>query len=831
MEALWKKERKRERRRGRYRSRSALRGGGVVTALAGLVASLAAGTTADAASSGGASAAGAVRHPVAYVDPLIGSANGGNTYPGANLPFGMIAWSPTSTAGDQTNTAAANGYSYDTTRLRGFSLTHVNGAGCHPGAAGDVPIMPFVGDVDTSPSADTKDAKYAANFSHADEKAEPGRYRVGLDSGAVTDLAVSERAGVADFTFPADKPANLLFRVSNSLNGSEDAHIAIDEKARKVTGWVETGAFCGRRANGGENNRTSYYRLYFTASFDRAFSGVGTWQDDRLSAGSTMAGGGEGYATGADRAGRGSGGYVSFDTGRDNDVRMRLGISYVSLAGAEANLRGEIAPRASVADVADAGRAAWDRTLRRVRIGGGSEAQRTTFYTALYHALQQPNLISDRDGRYSGMDRVTRRVERGQGAQYSNFSGWDQYRAQVQLLALLEPRVAGDFAQSLFNFAKQNDGVWDRWVHISGATHVMTGDPTAATLATFYAMGVRNFDAEGAFDSLYRQATVPHPDGLSDAGCPGQCEGQRPNLAQYLDSRYAAQDACHCWGGAAETLEDSVADAALAQWARQLGREREYKELSERGGYWKNVFNPQATAGAGYIQARNLDGTWVAPFDPASDRGFAQGSAATYTWMVPQDVQGLAEAMGGRDTAAARLDGFFHKPDGSWSVRGGDALRYDPTNEPGIHAPWLYNALGQPWKTQETVREIVDTVYGTGPAGLPGNDDLGTMSAWYVFAALGIYPQAPGRADLLLTGPLFPRAVIAGAGQRRALTITAPAASDANVYVDEVRVNGERRNASWVGGSLVRSGGSLSFALKAQPDTAWATAPGGLPRR
>ncbi|MFE3142247.1 GH92 family glycosyl hydrolase [Streptomyces scopuliridis] len=824
MEALRKRE-KREWRRGRYRSRAAVRGGGVVAALAGIVASLAVGTTADAASS-----AEVVRQPVAYVDPLIGSANGGNTYPGANLPFGMIAWSPTSTAGDQTNTAAANGYSYNTTRLRGFSLTHVNGAGCHPGAAGDVPIMPFVGDVDSSPSADTKDAKYAANFSHANEKAEPGRYRLGLDSGAVTDLAVSERAGVADFTFPADKPANLLFRVSNSLNGSEDAHIAIDEKARKVTGWVETGAFCGRRANGGENNRTSYYRLYFTASFDRAFSGVGTWQNDRLSAGSTTADGGEGYATGADRAGRGSGGYVSFDTARDNDVRMRLGISYVSLAGAEANLRGEIAPRASVADVAADGRAAWDRKLRGVRISGGSEAQRTTFYTALYHALQQPNLISDRDGRYPGMDRVTRRVERGQGAQYSNFSGWDQYRAQVQLLALLEPRVAGDFAQSLFNFARQNDGVWDRWVHISGATHVMTGDPTAATLATFYAMGVRNFDAEGAFDSLYRQATVPHPDGLSNAGCPGQCEGQRPNLAQYLDSHYAAQDACHCWGGAAETLEDSVADAALAQWARQLGRDREYRELSERGGYWKNVYNPQATAGAGYIQARNLDGTWVTPFDPASDRGFAQGSAATYTWMVPQDVQGLADAMGGRETAAARLDGFFHKPDGSWSVRGGDPLRYDPTNEPGIHAPWLYNALGQPWKTQETVREIVDTVYGTGPSGLPGNDDLGTMSAWYVFAALGIYPQAPGRADLLLTGPLFPRAVLAPAGERRAITITAPAASDANLYVDSVRLNGERRNASWLGGSLVRSGGSLCFTLSDRPNTDWATVSGGLPR-
>ncbi len=812
-------------RRKRLGRRSALAGGGVAVAIGALLAPLV-----EAPAASAAPRADEVRHPVTYVDPLIGSAGGGNTYPGANLPFGMIAWSPTSTAGDQTNTAAANGYSYDTTRVRGFSLTHVNGAGCHPGAAGDVPIMPFVGEVDSSPTADTKDQKYAVGFSHEKEKAEPGRYRVGLDSGAAADLAVSERAGVADFTFPKDAPARLLFRTSNSLNGSENAHIEIDPERRKVTGWVLTGAFCGRRANGGENNRKTYYRLHFSASFDRAFSTVGTWENDRLAPGATTADGGEGYLTGADRAGRGSGGYVGFDTTRDNDVRMRLGISYVSLAGAEANLRAEIAPRASVADVAAAGRAAWDRRLRAIRISGGSEPRRTAFYTALYHALQQPNLISDTDGRYPGMDGTPHRLERGQTAQYGNFSGWDQYRAQVQLLALLQPRVAGDFAQSLFNFARQNGGVWDRWVHISGATHVMTGDPSAATLATFYAMGVRNFDAKGAFDSLYRQATVPHPDGLSDKGCPGQCEGQRPNLAQYLDSGYAAQDACHCWGGAAETLEDSVADDALARWARLLGRKKEADELGARGGYWRHVFNPDATATAGYIQARNRDGSWVTPFDPASDRGFAQGSAATYTWMVPQDVQGLAEAMGGRESAATRLDGFFHQPDGSWSVRGGDPLRYDPTNEPGIHAPWLYNALGQPWKTQETVRQTVATVYGTGPKGLPGNDDLGTMSAWYVFAALGIYPQAPGRAEALLTGPLFPRAVIAPAGQRRALTIGAPDASDTHLYVHAVRVNGTPHATSWLDGSFLRQGGSLSFELADRPDTTWATDPGGLPR-
>ncbi|MEU8707770.1 GH92 family glycosyl hydrolase [Streptomyces sp. NPDC048565] len=773
-----------------------------------------------------------VTRPTAYVDPMIGTSNGGNTYPGAVRPYGMMAWSPTSTKGDQTSTGAANGYEHGVTRMRGLSLTHVNGAGCDPGAAGDVPIMPIVGDITSSPSADTKDAVYASDFSHDDERAVAGRYTVGLESGATADLAVSERAGVADFSFPADKPANLLFRVSNSLNGSEDAEIKIDTAHRKVTGSVLTGAFCGRRANGGTNNRKSYYRLYFSASFDRAFSSTGTWRDDTLAPGATSGSGGEGYATGADRAGRGSGGWVGFDTSADDDVRMRIGISYVSQKGAEANLREEISPRDSVDDIARAGSAAWDRELASARVGGGSEAQRTSFYTALYHSLMQPNLISDTDGRYPGMDGKPHRVTRGQKAQYSNFSGWDQYRAQIQLLALLKPKIAGDFAQSLYNFSEQNDGVWDRWVHVNGATHVMTGDPTAATLATFYAMGVRNFDYEGAFESLARQATVPHEDGLSDAGCPGQCTGQRPNLAQYLDSHYAAQDVCHCWGGAAETLEDAVADAALGRWARLLGRDEEAKAFEERGQWWRNVYNPEATDGAGttgYIQARNLDGSWVTPFSPGSDTGFAQGTSATYTWMVPQDVQGLAEAMGGRDVAAERLDGFFHKEDGSWSVKGGDSLRYDPTNEPGIHAPWLYNALGQPWKTQETVREIVNTVYGTGPSGLPGNDDLGTMSAWYVFSALGLYPQTPGSATMLLGAPLFPTAVL-DRPQGGDIRISAPQADATHPYIDAVKVDGRQSDRSWTDARLVTRGGSLAYRLADRPNTSWATGPAGLPQ-
>ncbi|MBB5132141.1 putative alpha-1,2-mannosidase [Thermocatellispora tengchongensis] len=811
------------------RANRVARHGFAVLLTAGVVLS-GAGVSAVPASASASAAASAktVSDPVPYVDPFIGTRNGGNTWPGASRPFGMISWSPTSTQGDQTNTGGANGYQYDVTRVRGFALTHVNGAGCHPGAAGDVPIMPYVGAVNSSPSADATDRIYAADFLHNHEQAEPGHYKVTLSSGVTTDLAVTTRAGVGEFTFPRGSQANLLFRVSNSLNGSEDAEITIDPAGQKVTGSVLTGAFCGRRANGGINNRKSYYRLYFTAHFDRPFASTGTWKDGTHQPGGTTARGGEGYATGADRQGRGSGGWVGFDTSGDPTVRMRVGISYVSLEGAERNLKAEIGQRDTVEKVAEDAAGEWRRKLRAVRIAGGTTPQRTAFYTALYHAFLQPNILSDVDGRYLGMDRAVHKVEKGQKAQYGNFSGWDQYRAHVQLLALLEPEVAGEFAQSLFNYAKQNGGVWDRWVHVNGATHVMTGDPSAATLATFYAMGVRNFDVEGAFDSLVRQATVPHPDGLLDAGCPGQCVGQRPNLQQYMDSKYSAHDVCHCWGGAAETLEASVADAALANWARLLGRDEEYKTFSERGRWWRNVYNPQATPNAGYIQARKLDGSWLTPFNPGSDAGFAQGTSATYTWMVPQDVQGLAEAMGGREVAAARLDGFFHKPDGSWSVRGGDALRYDPTNEPGIHAPWLYNALGKPWKTQETVRQIVDTVYSDGPAGLPGNDDLGTMSAWYVYAALGLYPQAPGRAEMLLSSPLFTRAEIRPAGGKT-ITIEAPDASPVNKYVTGVELRGKAHTKSWVDGSLIERGGTLRVELGWQPSQTWGTAEADIP--
>lgn len=755
-----------------------------------------------------------------HVDPLIGTSNGGNTYPGAVRPFGMFSWSPTSTAGDQTNTAASNGYSYDKTKLRGFSLTHVNGAGCHPGASGDVPIFPHTGDMTVSPSADTKDEVYASTFSHENERAVPGRYTLALDNGVSTDVAATTRGGVGTIAFPAGRPANLLFRTSNSLNGSESADIRIDPKTKTVTGSVLTGAFCGRRGNGGGSNKRSYYRLHFVAQFDRTFTKTGTWQNERLRPGTVRSSGGEGYETGAARAGQGSGGWVTFAPG--STVNMKVAISYTSLAAARANMAAEIRAKDTVQTVAKAADRQWDEQLSRVEVTGGDDTQRTKLYTALYHSFLQPNVVNDVKGTYWGADQRVHRLVRGQRAQLGNFSGWDQYRAHTQLLALLEPQVAGDFAQSLLNLSRQHGGVWDRWIHLTGWTHVMTGDPSAPTLAGMYALGVRNFDSRAAFRSLYRQATVPHPDGLSTYGCPGQCAGVRPDLAQYMKLGYVPQDGGHSWGGAAETLEDAVADYSLADWAHRLGLPEEEAVMRRRAGNWRNTFNPYATPNGGYQQARNADGSWVGPFSPETGLGFAQGSSATYTWMVPHDVAALAAAMGGDAVAAARLDAFFRKPDGTW-VTGGDPLRYDATNEPGIHTPWLYNALGRPWKTQETVRAMERIAYGTGPKGLPGNDDLGTMSAWYVFAALGMYPQNPARGDMLLSSPTFPKAVIRRNGGAT-ITIHAPQASPEHLYIDGVRLNGRTWTKSWLPESVMNDGGTVRVALRTTPNTSWATA-------
>jgi predicted alpha-1,2-mannosidase len=774
------------------------------------------------------------------VNPLIGTAGGGNTFPGAVLPFGMFSWSPENTRGDAADgnasrAAAPGGYHYEVTRIRGFSLTHLSGTGCR-GASGDIPFMPLTREVTSSPSADAKHAIFASDFSHDDESARAGVYEVTLASGVSVQLAATLRSGAGRFSYPRGEPAVMLIRSSDTQIGSEDAGISVDTPSRTISGWVKSGNFCGYLSPAG---RRSYYTLHFVAIFDRPFTATGTWQDDELRPGTTSAKGGTSYGAGGyPPAGKGSGAYVSFAPG--STVNVRVGISYVSAANARRNLTAEQPAHATVASVSRDAHLAWNRMLGRVQVTGGSATERRVFYTALYHSLLHMNVFNDVNGEYRGFDGQVHLVRAPQRVQYANFSGWDVYRSQVQLVALLEPGIAGDMAQSLFNQATQNNGVWDRWTHNNGATSVMEGDPSPPAVASMAAFGARNFDLKGALASLKRAATVPTPLDLSNTGCRVMCRGQRPSLDKWLSIHYIPT-VSNAWGGAGETLEDATADFALAQLAQRVGDSESHRIFMERSDYWRNIFNSTPTivvntgrgrrgAGpppangekpqpGGYIQNRNDDGTWP-PLDPASSTGFAEGSAVQYTWMVPFNQRGLVEAIGSKARANERLDAFFKRPDGSWALTRSGGLHAELSNEPSIATPFVYLYTGQPDKAQEIVRHVQTTLWKDAPDGIPGNDDLGAMSSWYVWTALGLYPGIPGRAELLVTTPLFPRIVVNRASGQT-ITVEAPGASSRTGYVQGLRVNGRVSSRAWLPESFALEGGHLSFIVGSQRAPGW----------
>jgi predicted alpha-1,2-mannosidase len=756
--------------------------------------------------------------PAALVNPFMGTTNGGNVFPGAVMPFGMVSFSPEETPlpGSGLIVAAPGGYEWRSNGVRGFGLAHVSGSGC-AGAGGDIPVMPVTREIKTSPSLAPN--LYSAYLDHSKETASPGSYSVQLGNGAGVDLAATLRTGVARFTFPRDKPANLLFRTSDTEVGSSDASIRIDAANRTVTGSVTSGNFCGYLS---PDRRQSYYTLHFVAVFDEDFTVGGTWRDGSVKPGSVEGQGGTGYGDdGFPVPGKGSGGWIAFDPAKTPTVTMRIGISYVDEAGARANLVSESPPGRTLEATRIAARTAWNQELGRIAITGGSRDERTVFTTALYHSLIDPSVTSDVDGRYRGMDGQIHHVGPKQAVQYANFSGWDVYRSQVQLLTLLEPRVGSDFAQSLLNQAEQYGGEWDRWTHLTGATGVMNGDPAAPSVAAIYAFGGRAFDLEGAYRSLLKAATVPTAKDLSRTGCEVLCVGERPGLDQWLKLHYMPLGAPG-WGSAADTLELAAADFGVAQLARMTGDKANERLFLERAGWWRNLFNPQS----GYIQPRRADGSWTA-FDPASDEEFVEGSGAQYRWMVPFDPAGLFASLGGRDKALAALDTFFRDPDGHWAVTKAGPLHSELDNEPSIASPWLYDFAGAPWKTQAVVREAMRKIWTNSPNGISGNDDLGEMSSWYVWAAMGLYPLYPGRADLVIGSPLFPDIRIERPGAP--IHIVAMGASGDAPYVHQLSVNGRPTSRPWLDEDFVRHGGELRFSLSSVPDESWGSTPKDAP--
>jgi predicted alpha-1,2-mannosidase len=690
-------------------------------------------------------------NPVSEVNPFIGTTNGGNVFPGAAMPFGMVQFSPeASPFHEKSLIAAPGGYEYRARKIRGFSLTNVEGWGC-AGGSGDIPMMPIAEEVHASPSMDFRHT-YVAGFNHDKEHAHPGYYHMDLDNGIGADFTASLRTGSALFHFPQGSPATVLIRTSDSEAGSTDAHTHVDVDHGTVSGSVTSGNFCGYID---KIDRRSYYTLYFVAEFDQKIQKAGTWQNDQLTPDSLQSSGGTGFGEhGFPEKGTGSGAWVSFDPSSPQPVHVRIGISYVSEENARANLREENPQGTSFDTLKQKAEVEWNRRLTQISIEGGTPDQRTMFATALYHSLMTPTTASDTNGEYRGMDGKVHRILESQHAQYANFSGWDVYRSQFQLLTWLDPKAGSDVAQSLLNQSWQNNGEWDRWTHNSGETHVMNGDPAAPAIADIWAFGGPGFDAHAALASLVQAANHPTADDLNPAGCPVECIGERPGLDQWLRLHYIPVGA-PAWGPAADTLEDVSAEFGISMLAQRLEQEDIHRRFLARAQYWRNIWNPKAALEGGYFQNRNADGSWAlvqddgdkAPhaFTPATGDGFVEGSAAQYIWMIPFNVHGLFEAMGGNQRAIARLDAFFFDASGKPAVTKAGPLHAELDSEPSIGTPWLYNFAGQPWKTQQLVRQVLNSIWRNVPEGMPGNEDLGEMSSWAVFASLGLYPEIPGR--------------------------------------------------------------------------------------
>ncbi|WP_067507388.1 GH92 family glycosyl hydrolase [Actinoplanes sp. TFC3] len=751
--------------------------------------------TATAAQAIPAQAAPADPAPVDLVHPFVGSQNFGNTFPGASAPFGMVQVSP--------DTGGQGGYDYQQNSIYGFSQTHLSGVGC--GVAGELPMLPTTGAVTTSdPNA------YRSGFSHSDEQASPGYYRVGLSKyNTQAELTATPRTGWQRYTFPATGDANVMFNTGKANQSVFDSEIHVVGD-RTVEGRVHAGNFCA-----GKDDHT----VYFTASFDRPFKASGTWRGATLTPG------------GKDASGTGSNGaWVTFDANTDRDVVVKVALSYTGLDGARKNLQAETADSYDFDATRAKLRSTWVDELDRIQIGGGSQDRRSVFYTALYHSLLHPNLAGDVDGQYVGFDR---KVHTASGyTPYQNFSLWDTYRPQNQLLEMLAPDVARDVALSVVGIGR--DGGWlPRWALANSETNIMTGDPVTPFLVEAWSKGLLKGHEEEAYALLKANATSQPPAGSPYNGRTGQDYYAERG---YIPSGLELGKDCVNKGGdndcnppASATLEYSAADASLALMAEGLGKTADAKLFAERGQWYRNLWDTSIDG----FRPRTVDGTWLTPYDPiAADEQFHEGGSYQYQWLVPQDPAGLVQLLGGRRKTERRLDDFFAydklltDPAGTarteWINSPYDYYAkstYNPNNEPDLLAPYMYHWAGAPAKTATVVRAAM-TLFTTGPDGMTGNDDLGTMSAWYVFSSLGLYPTMSGANFLAVSSPQFPSAKVNVGG--KTLTINAPGASDTNRYIQSVSLNGKPVTANWVNWSQIASGGTLTHTLGSRPSK-WGT--------
>jgi predicted alpha-1,2-mannosidase len=741
-----------------------------------------------------ASACPAEPLPVDEALPLVGTGGHGHTYPGATVPFGFVQLSPdTHTPTDPWTVEgwdACSGYHYPDAWILGFSHTHLSGTGCPD--LGDLLILPFTGQINKSGTYEPLAAgRFRSRFSHGKEQAQPGYYRVTLESyDILAELTATAHAGMHRYTFPSSSQGHILLDLVHGLGSrSIESSLNIEGKTL-VTGY--------RRSAGWANGKA----IFFAIECSQPFKGFHLELDGKPLPPDQ-----------AEAKGREVRGCLDYETAAGEQIVLRVGLSPTSVEAAEQNLRTEIT-NWDFDSVYAAARAAWNENLSRILIETPNPNIRQTFYSALYHTMTAPTFYNNADGSHPGPDGRIHATDDFQ--YYSTFSMWDIFRAEMPLMTLVQPERVNDFVQSMLAFYQESpDHALPMWPLASQETGCMIAYHSVAIILDAYEKGFRGFDAKLAYQAMRDTAM---------SGRNRQDEYQQSGYVPYVKGKTEATS---------RTLEFAYDDWCIAQMARALGKTNDEELFLKRSQNYNNVWDPKTQ----FFRSKNADGTFHEPFDPKEvdkDQDVASGSyteadAWQYMFAVPHDVPGMMALYGGKELFIKRLDQFFNEDSDmvNWRIDVTGLIgQYAHGNEPCHHVAYLYALAGAQYKTAERVHQILLTQYDNTPDGICGNDDCGQISAWYVWSSLGLYPVNPASGVYVIGSPLVEKATIQldpRYYKGGTFTIVAHNVSNQNIYVQSARLNGKPLDHPWITYQDIVDGGTLELEMDILPVKAWGT--------
>ena len=706
-----------------------------------------------------------------YVNPLIGTDFTGNTYPGAQVPFGSIQLSPDNGLPGWNR---ISGYYYPDSTIAGFSHTHLSGTGA--GDLYDIMFMPV-----TRPYKEAEPPLgIHSSFSHNDEFASAGYYRVLLkDYNINVELTATERCGIQRYTFPkAESSIFLNLKKAMNWDFTLDSYIEV----------VDSCTIRGYRISQGWSPEQ---HVYFQTRFSRPFDDYQIDKTDITTKEKGMIG--TAYIARFD-----------FNTQKDEEILVTTALSGVSMEGAALNLQTE-APKDDFDYYYAQAVSNWNTQLGKIKIEGGSTDDQTVFYTALYHSMLAPTIYSDVDGSYMGADR---KIHKAEGwTNYSTFSLWDTFRASHPLFTYTQPERANEMIKGFLEFYKQS-GALPLWNLYGWETNMMIGYHAVPVIVDAYLKGVGDFDPELALEACVASANRDDYHGIGEYKSMGY-------VPAYSDPKLWKS-----WS-MSKTLEYAYDDYCIARMAEKMGKADIAQEFYKRSENYRNVFNPASS----FMQPRDEKGNFAKDFKAETyTEDICESNGWQYFWSVQHNIDDLIRLVGGEERFAQRLDSMFtYTPASDEELpifSTGMIGQYAHGNEPSHHVIYLYNKVKQPWKTQQYAAKVMHELYTNEPGGLCGNEDCGQMSAWFVFSAMGFYPVDPISGQYEIGTPMFPRVELKLANGKT-FTISAPAVSRENIYIQSVKVNGEPYKKSYLTHDLIMSGATVEFEMGAAPGPVW----------